>query len=125
MMSPFLAQVLPSVSSVWVVLICIAGIASNIATVVLAVAAFKKQKTLVAFDFVPAGKAEFDEAQRLNHQAHLDIYKEINRLKSENLTMTREIGKITNETLAALANARLAQSNAGIFARNPHSIAAD
>jgi hypothetical protein len=108
MITTFLAQVQPTANTVWFVTVAVGSFTANVATILTMIAMWRKQKAEVTFGFVPASKAEFDQAQRLNHQAHLEIFQEINRLKAENLQMTREIGKITNETLAALAHAHAA-----------------
>jgi len=53
-----------------------------------------------------AAKADFDAHVRKNQDDTLEVFREINRLKAENLQMTKDIGQITNQTLAVLANAQ-------------------
>ena len=53
-----------------------------------------------------AAKSEFDAHVLANQTHSLEVFREINRLKSENLQMTRDIGQITAQTMATLANAK-------------------
>ena len=94
-----LAESTPTLAMFWIAAIAIASVGANIATIILAIAAFRKQRTEVSFGFVPASKEAFEEHAR-------EVWKEINELKRENLAMTRAIGEMSSRILADLANAK-------------------
>ncbi len=96
----------PSANTMWLAIIAGGSVLSNLATVGIFLASLRKAQSEVTFGFVPASKDDFEKERTENGKSHLEIFHEINRLKSENLAMTREIGTITNQTLATLANAQ-------------------
>ena len=96
----------PSANSMWMSLIAAGSLLSNLATVGVFLAALRKTRAEVTFGFVPASKIDFDKHIKDNQEQALEIFQEINRLKAENLQMTKDIGQITNQTLATLANAQ-------------------
>jgi len=105
-MIPFLAQATPGINTMWIAAIAAGSLLANCATVGLFLVALKKTRAEVTFGFVPASKHEFDDHVKKNQADSLEVFTEINRLKAENLEITKEIGQITNQTLATLANAQ-------------------
>jgi len=96
----------PSVNTMWIALIAGGSVLSNLATIGLFLVALRKTRAEVTFGFEPASKKEFEKHVEDSQKETLAIFREINRIKSENLQMTKDIGQITNQTLAALANAQ-------------------
>jgi hypothetical protein len=88
----------PTVSAVWVVLIFLFNLGSNVATVILAVAAFRKQRTEVSFSTVHVTKHEFEEYKAAGDKDSQNQWTEINQMKND-------IGKIPDRLFALLANA--------------------
>jgi len=101
-----LADSTPSANTIWLAIIAIFSVLSNIATVGIFMASLRKTRAEITFGFDPVNKKDFESERSDNAKTHLEIFHEINRIKAENLEMTREIGEITNKTLAALANAQ-------------------
>lgn len=96
----------PSINTIWIVIIALCSVASNIATVILAFAAFKKQKTEVTFSPNYVTKPELASHLAAGQKDSGDQWREINQLK-------KEISQIPDRLFALLANA-------GVIERKNH-----
>jgi hypothetical protein len=96
----------PSVGTIWIVIIALCSVASNIATVILAVAAFRKGHTEVTFSPNYVTKPEFTAHVASDQKDSGNQWGEINQLK-------KDISQIPDRLFALLANA-------GIIDRKNH-----
>ena len=101
-----LAEIIPPVDSVWIVIIALCSVAANIATITLAVAAFRKQKTEVTFSPNYVAKHEFAAHATADQKDSSDQWSEINQIK-------KDIAQIPDRLFALLANA-------GVIERKSH-----
>ena len=105
-MMPMLADAtVANANTMWLAVIAGSSVLANLATVGYFMISMRKTRAEVTFGFEPASKKDVEADMAENARQHLEIFHEINRLKAENLEMTKEIGQITNQTLSALANA--------------------
>lgn len=96
----------PSATVICLVIGLLLSAGANAATIMLAVAAFRKNKTEVSFGFEPASKSDFDNHVKSNDTDQLQVWREINELKKENLALTKTVGEMSSRILADLANAQ-------------------
>lgn len=101
-----LADATPGANTVWIVVAALSSVLANIATIIYATASFRKNRTEVSFGFEPASKELFDDHVAKNDRDQLEVWREINELKKENLALTKSIGDMSSKILADLANAQ-------------------
>lgn len=100
-----LADSIPSISAVWIVLIALCSVASNIATVVIAIATFRKQRTEVSFSPNYVAKHDFEAHVASEDRDGENQWKEINQIK-------KDVGQIPDRLFALLANAGVIERKA-------------
>jgi hypothetical protein len=71
----------PNANTVWLVILVLAGLGGNIATIVAVIQGSRKQKREVSFEFVPASKEEFDLQKKHCTDRHAQLFAEIKTLK--------------------------------------------
>ncbi|MGA2243803.1 MAG: hypothetical protein ABSH48_02295 [Verrucomicrobiota bacterium] len=96
----------PSISTVWLVIIALFSVGSNVATIILAIAAFRKQRTEVTFSPNYLTKHEFATHAAADQKDSSDQWGEINQIK-------KDISQIPDRLFALLANA-------GVIERKNH-----
>jgi hypothetical protein len=96
----------PSINLIWIAVIALFNLGANVATIVLATAAFRKQKTEVTFSPNYVTKPELAAHQAAGEKDSGDQWREINQLK-------KDINQIPDRLFALLANA-------GIIERKNH-----
>lgn len=75
------ADSFPSINAVWIVLIALFSVGANVATIILAIAAFRKQKTEVSFSDEYTLKHDFENHVENNDTDSRDQWNEINQIK--------------------------------------------
>jgi hypothetical protein len=88
----------PSINVIWIVLIALFNLGSNLATIVLAVAAFRKNRTEVSFSPNYVSKRDFEVHAAEGNRDSASQWAEINDLK-------KDIANIPDRLFALLANA--------------------
>jgi hypothetical protein len=96
----------PSATTVCLVVGLLLSAGANAATILLAIGAFRKNKTEVSFGFEPASKEAFDKHEEKNADELRDVWTEINQMKHDVLDLTRATGEMSSKILADLANAK-------------------
>jgi hypothetical protein len=90
----------PNANTVWLVILVLAGLGGNIATIVAVFQGSKKQKREVSFEFVPASKEEFDEQKQHCTRRHAELFAGIERIeKATSATIETKVDFVRREVV--------------------------
>jgi hypothetical protein len=72
-----LAQATPDANTVWIVIIALASVGANLATIIAVFSARGKQKREISWGFEPASKTEFEKHVEVNRREHENLFSKL------------------------------------------------